>query len=354
MAEDLGEKSEEPTPKRRQEARDEGNVSKSQDLSAVILLGLVSAGVWVAAMPMLSQGKVALEMLLDGSLGYAMRVDDVADITTVIAGIAVRIVLPILLIAWAAAYLSHFVQVGWLFTLKAVRPKLSKLNPISGFKRVFGLSALVKASLDSLKVLIVVVVVTLTIMQYSERVLVLPYLTVLQCLNQIGWLMLDLAARVLAVLLLLGVHDFFYQRWKHTKDLKMTKQQVKDELKRMEGDPLIKQRRAQVARQLAMQRLNHDVPKADVVVTNPTHYAVALRYDGEMAAPMLVAKGADLLAMRVRQLAVAHGVPIVERPPLARAIYRTVDVGQEIPPRLYAAVAEVLAYVYRLSGKRSA
>lgn len=354
MAEDLGEKSEEPTPKRRQEARDEGNVSKSQDLSAVILLGLVSAGVWVAAMPMLSQGKVALEMLLDGSLGYAMRVDDVADITTVIAGIAVRIVLPILLIAWAAAYLSHFVQVGWLFTLKAVRPKLSKLNPISGFKRVFGLSALVKASLDSLKVLIVVVVVTLTIMQYSERVLVLPYLTVLQCLNQIGWLMLDLAARVLAVLLILGVLDFFYQRWKHTKDLKMTKQQVKDEMKQTEGDPETRKRRMRMQQQIAMQRVSAAVPKADVIVTNPEHISIAIQYDADrMNAPKVVAKGADFLALRIRQIAIKHNIPIVERKPLARALYRSVAVGREIPPEFFQAVAEILAYVYRLSGRKA-
>lgn len=354
MAEDLGEKSEEPTPKRRLEAREEGNVSKSQDLSAALLLGVVTVGIWVAAMPMLGRGKIVLEHLLDGSLGNALRVEDVTAIATHVAGATVRIVLPILLVAWAAAYLSHFIQVGWLFAAKAVQPKLSKISPIKGFKRVFGINALVKATLDSLKVLIIVVVVTLTVMQYSDRMLVLPYLTVLAALSQIGWLMLDLAARVLAVLLVLGILDFFYQRWKHTKDLKMTKQQVKDEMKQTDGDPETRKRRMRMQQQIAMQRVSSAVPKADVIVTNPEHISIAIQYDADkMNAPKVVAKGADFLALRIRQIAMQHGIPIVERKPLARAMYKSVPVGREIPPEFFQAVAEILAYVYRLSGRKA-
>jgi len=148
------------------------------------------------------------------------------------------------------------------------------------------------------------------------------------------------------------VVDLLYQRWQHTEDLKMTKQQVKDERRSSEGDPEVKSRRFQMAREIIRQRLGAAVPEADVVVTNPTHFAAALKYDSdEMAAPRLVAKGADHLAMQIRLIAVAHGVPIVERPPLARALYRNVEVGQEVPSDLYEAVAEVLAYVYRLEGR---
>lgn len=354
MAEDLGEKTEEATPKRRQEARDEGNVSKSQDLAAAILLVVVTAGMWAASMPMLGQGKVALEMLLDGSLGQTLRVEQATEQAWFIAGVACRIALPLLLIAWAGAYLSHFFQVGWLFTLKAVQPKLSKISPISGFKRIFGISALVKACLDSLKVLVVVIVATLTVMQYADRMIVLPYLSVLQCLGETGWLMLDLAARVLAVLLLLGVLDLIYQKWKHNNDMKMTKQQVKDEMKQTDGDPETRKRRSRMQQQIAMQRVSSAVPKADVIVTNPEHISIAIQYDADsMSAPKVVAKGADFLALRIRQIAVQHNIPIVERKPLARAMYKSVEINSEIPPEFFQAVAEILAYVYRLSGRKA-
>jgi flagellar biosynthetic protein FlhB len=354
VAEDLGEKSEEPTPKRRLEAREEGNVSKSQDLSASILLAIVTVGLWAAAMPMLGQGKITLEMFFDGSMGPALRVEDVTEQARFIANAAIRIALPLLLVAWAGAYLSHFMQVGWLFTMKAVRPKLSKLNPLNGFKRIFGISALVKATLDSLKVLIVVLVVVFTVMQYADRMMTLPYLSVMQCLGQIGWLMLDLAARVLAVLLLLGILDFFYQRWKHNKDMKMTKQQVKDEMKQTDGDPETRKRRMRMQQQIAMQRVSSAVPKADVIVTNPEHISIAIQYDADaMNAPKVVAKGADFLAMRIRQIAMQHNIPIIERKPLARALYKSVPIGREIPQEFFQAVAEILAYVYRLSGRKA-
>jgi flagellar biosynthetic protein FlhB len=156
--------------------------------------------------------------------------------------------------------------------------------------------------------------------------------------------------RVAVLLLVLAILDYIYQRHRLEQSLRMTKQEVKDEMRRMEGDPLMKQRRRQIAVQRAMQKLKKDVPKADVVVTNPTHYAVALKYEeGKMRAPRLVAKGADLMAQRIRELAVEAGVPIVERPPLARAIYRMIDVGEEIPEQFYSAVAEILAYVYELN-----
>jgi flagellar biosynthetic protein FlhB len=180
-------------------------------------------------------------------------------------------------------------------------------------------------------------------------------LEVVQAFGAACELVYALAIKLAALLIVLAIIDYAFQRWKHEQDLKMSKQEVKEEMKRMEGDPLVKQRRARVARQLAMQRVAAAVPKADVVVTNPTHFAVALQYDTKsMRAPKVVAKGADFMAMRIRQIAAVHGIPIIERKPLARALYAGVEIGQEIPPEHYAAVAEILAYVYRLAGRKSA
>ena len=164
-----------------------------------------------------------------------------------------------------------------------------------------------------------------------------------------------LALRLALVLLILAIFDYIWNRYKHVQDLKMTKQEVKEEMRRMEGDPVVKQRRRRVQMQLTMQRMSIDVPNADVVITNPTELAIAIRYDAEtMTAPRVIAKGAGFLAARIRQIAVQHGVPVVERKPLARAMYRAVDVGQEVPAQFYRAIAEILAYVYRLTGRQPA
>ena len=205
------------------------------------------------------------------------------------------------------------------------------------------------------KIAIIISLAGFVIAQEMPRILVLAELETTAMFKASVGLVFSLAVKLALLLVLLAVLDYVYQRWQHERDLLMTKQEVKEEMKRMEGDPLIRQRRTRVARQLALQRIGHAVPQADVVVTNPTHFAVALRYEsGRMKAPKVVAKGADYLAMRIRQLAAAHDVPLVERRELAQAMYRSVEVGQEVPPQFYNAVAEILAYVYRLKGKQAA
>jgi flagellar biosynthetic protein FlhB len=202
------------------------------------------------------------------------------------------------------------------------------------------------------KLLIIGAMAAVVVLRDIPSILHLADLDANQILPAAGHLVFLLALKLAVLLLLLALLDYAFQRWQHERDMRMTKEEVKEEMKRMEGDPLVKQRRSRVARQLAMQRLSSAVPHADVVVTNPTHFAVALRYDGQtMQAPKVVAKGADYLAARIRQLAVINGVPMVERKELARALYRDVEVGQQIPPQFYSAVAEILAYVYRLSGR---
>jgi flagellar biosynthetic protein FlhB len=353
MAEDLGERTEEATPKRRQEAREEGTVGKSQDLAGALLLLAATVGLGLLALHMLGQAKIALgHVLISDVVGNPCDPNDVHELIMYVGAAAVTTAAPFLLLLWLAGYLTHFWQVGWLIAPKSIQPKFSKLNPISGFQRVFGLSALVKAGLDAAKVAVVVIVAVWSIRSDLHRILLLPHLSLLEALSEIGWMMLGLALRVLLVLLLLGVLDFVYQKWKVTQDLKMTKQQVKDEMKQTDGDPETKRRRMRMAQQIASQRISAAVPKADVIVTNPEHVAVAIQYEAEtMHAPKVVAKGADYLATRIRQIALKHDIPVIQRPPLARALYKEVKVGQEIPPAFYKAVAEILAYVFRLSGR---
>jgi len=353
MAEDLGDRTEDATPKRRAEAREEGNVAKSHDLAGALTLLIVTLTLWAALMTMIGQGRALIgQSLSDESLGTPLDASGVGQTLRSLGSAALRLGAPVILIAWAGAFLSQFAQVGWVFAPKAAQPTFKKLNPINGFRRIFGLSGMVKSGLDVVKVAIVVCVAALSVQQDAREIVVLPYLSTMQATGEIGSMMLRLALRVIAVLLVLGMLDFMYQRWKHASDLRMTKQQVKDEMKQTEGDPEVKKRRIRIQRQIAMQRISTAVPKADVVVTNPEHISVAIQYDSAtMNAPKVVAKGADYLALRIRHIAMQHGIPIVERKPLARALYKEVAVNQEVPPAFYKAVAEILAYVYRLSGR---
>ncbi|MCA9291518.1 MAG: flagellar biosynthesis protein FlhB [Phycisphaerales bacterium] len=352
MADDFGEKTEDATPKRRTEARQRGQIPRSQDLASVFALLVVTVALWALLTPSLDMLGRIMETLLTDAAG---RPGDPAAAWSAIvtAGEGLfRVVAPLALLAWLGSYLSHFVQVGWLFSFETLQPSLSKLNPISGAKRIFGLSGLVKASLDSGKVAVVMAVAIITIHGDAPEIAVLAYLDPLTAMGRAGQMLFELAMKLLFVLLLLGAADFFYQKWKHGEDLKMTKQQVKDEMKSADGDPEVKKRRMRMAQQIAMQRVAATVPKADVIITNPEHISIAIQYDASsMRAPKVVAKGADYLAMRIRQIAMQHGIPIIERKPLARALYAQVDVGREVPPDFYQAVAEILAYVYRLSGK---
>jgi flagellar biosynthetic protein FlhB len=339
-ADDFGEKTEAPTPRRLQESRDEGKVAKSQDFTAgLTLLGAVIL-LSVFGHQMLAGMKVLVETMMRGAFTpNPTRAGDVWKLWEVAGTLALRMVAP--------------VAVGVLVTFKPLIPKFSKLSPISGFKNLFSMRGLMRLGMSVTKVGIVSAVATVCIKWDMPKVLALIHLDAAALLAAAAGLVWSLAIKIAAVLLILGLLDLAYQKWQNHQEMKMSKQEVKDEFKRMEGDPMIKQRRAQVARQIAMQRLGHDVPKADVIVTNPTHFAVALQYDGsKMAAPKVVAKGADYLALRIRQIAVMHNIPIVERPPLARGLWRAVEVGQEIPASFYAAVAEILAYVYRLGGGR--
>ena len=271
-----------------------------------------------------------------------------------VASTAMRVVLPLLLFMMLITAGGSAVQAGVPVSLTRLKPKLDKLNPVNGIKRLFRLDSLTRLGMGVLKMILVGAVACLTIVEDINTVLSAGAAGPRGVFDMACTLMYKLALRMAVVLLILALLDFIYQRWNWRRQIKMTKQEVKDELKNMEGDPKTRHRRRHAQLQLAMQRMGVQVPKSDVVVTNPTEYAVAIQYDqATMSAPRVNAKGKDLLALRIRQIAQQHGIPIVQRPPLARALYATVEPGQEIPPAFYRAVAEVLAYVYQLTGVKS-
>lgn len=350
MAEDLGERSEDATPKRLRDAREEGNVARSTDASAAVILLAATLILAVALTPLLGlfarHLRAALEPLamVDAADPSTLREASTPAMIVLAAGLG-----PMLLIGAVVAYAANVWQVGFLITSKPLMPKPSRLDPIAGLKRILGPRGVVKAIVDLSKVGCVAAVTWITVADALPRIASLPGAELAVVLAAGGWMLFDLALRIVAVLLVLGLIDFAWQRHRHQRDLRMTKQQVKDEFKQTEGDPEVKRRRMRIQRQIALQRIGAAVPKADVVVTNPEHISVAIAYDADrMRAPTVVAMGADHLALRIRQLARRHGVPIVERKPLARALYRHARIGQEIPPEFYKAVAEILAYVYRL------
>jgi len=351
MAESDQEKTEAPTPRRRQDARRDGNVAKSQDLTAAIMLLAAMVLLYMLGMQMFeAMGRSMASVLRMEHAANPTRPDDILAMLSMLAVNMAVGVLPFLVIVTMIGIVAVLMQVGLMLTLKPLKPSLGRMNPIKGAKNLANTRALMRFVQSVFKLVLISGVATLVLILELPRIVHMSDLSVGQGLIAGSQVVFSMGIKLAALLLILAIIDYVYQKWQHTQDLKMTKQDVRDEMKRMEGDPQIKQRRARVARQLAMQRMAQAVPGADVIVTNPTHFSVALKYDSSsMRAPKVVAKGADLMAMRIRQIAAANDIPIVERKPLARALFATCEVGDEVPAEHYTAVAEILAYVYRLA-----
>ncbi len=356
MAEELGERTELPTARRRREARNRGQVAKSQDFgSAIDLIGGFLALVLLGGTIIGGMTTLLRHLLDDGRSGPAFDAAALDGSVRVAAYQFLVTAAPFVALMFVVSLLAQFVQVGWAPTLQPLQPKLDRLNPISGTARLFSRRNLVKTLVGIAKILVIGAVGVVIVMRHTAEIASLARLEAFAAFMVMGRIIGDMCLWMLAVMLLIGLVDLAYQRWQHTRDLKMTKQEVKDELRSMEGDAEIKGRRLRMARQIALQRIRQAVPKADVVVTNPTHFAVALEYNAEeMAAPRVVAKGADFLAFRIREIAAANRIPIIEKPALARALYAEVEVGRMVSPEFYEAVAEILAYVYRLEGRQPA
>jgi flagellar biosynthetic protein FlhB len=350
MAEDLGDRTEEASARRLSEARERGQVARSTDFSAAIILAAAVTLLWFLAGGVFSgMADLLRHGLSDQSLGLTPDTGAIIPELTLVMAQMARHVVPFMVIIAAVALAGAIYQVGWHVSATPLEPKWSRLNVVTGFKNLLGKRALVKGGLDLLKFVIVGSAVYFIISDEYESIAAVVNLDLAAGVMLSLDIIMRIVIWILVILIILGIIDLIYQQARFKKDLRMTKQEVKDERKSSEGDMEVKARRMKIARQIAMQRLALDVPKADVIVTNPTHFAVALKYDaGSMRAPKVLAKGADYLALRMRYIATSAGVPIVERPPLARALYQNIEVGKEIFPEHYEAVAEVLAYVYRL------
>ncbi|MDX5332620.1 MAG: flagellar type III secretion system protein FlhB [Gammaproteobacteria bacterium] len=342
------EKTEEATPKRLRDAREKGQVPRSRELNTMVLL-VASAGTLLAFGPMMGESLLAL---LEG--GFTFDRADVFDTGAMarrfIEGMGQGFYLsaPLLVVAFAVALIAPISIGGWSFSTEALAPKLEKLDPIKGLKRVFGWQGLMELVKALAKFVVVTVVAGLLLWGMAGELLTLGNEPVAQGLahasRMVGWAFLSMSA----VMILIAAIDVPFQLWNHAHQLRMTRQEIKDEFKETEGRPEVKGRIRQLQREMAQRRMMEQVPKADVIVTNPTHFAVALKYGRRMNAPRVVAKGADLVARNIREVAAEHGVPLFEAPPLARALYYSTDIDQEIPGGLYVAVAQVLAYVYQL------
>lgn len=346
-----GDKTEKATPKKKSDARKKGQVFQSREMSASLILILMIVSMNAFGSILFDQlsafiKKTFTEYLVNKD---AFNTDILAKIF--IDGIIVlaKTSLPLLLIAMIAGLLVGYAQVGILFTLETLKPKGNRINPLSGFKRMFSLRSVVELVKAIIKILIVAWVAYSYLKSKTNEVVALMNADLLDTLSFIGNSAFAVALRICIAMILLGFLDFLYQRYDYEKNLKMTKQEVKEEFKQMEGNPEIKSKIKQKQRQMSMKRMMQEIPKADVVITNPTHFAVAIKYDAEKAsAPIIVAKGQDYIALRIKQIATENKVQIVENKPLARTLFSTVDIGQPIPPELYQAVAEILAFVYNL------
>lgn len=342
------EKTEQPTEKKRREARERGQVPKSKELVSVGILFAGAGAVVLSSGLIFNHFKRLLEDLWGrGFLSLSSFGSDSELFHISLFHLSIML-LPTFLVLIVIAFGLNVVQTkGLLFTTEPIKPKLSHLNPLEGFKRLFSARSFVELIKSLLKLAIVGLAVYRVLSNELDSFLLLPALDLREVLGTLNRLILRVTLEVSGVMLIVSLLDLSYQRWQHTKDLKMTKQEIKEEHKQTEGDQHIKARIRTIQRTLTKQRMLGKVPKATMVVTNPTHIAVALRYEPGMEAPVLVAKGVDFLAKKIIKIARRHGVPVTQNPPLARALYKQVKLDATIPVTLYRAVAKVLAYIYQ-------
>ena len=347
---DEDEKTEEPTPKKIEDAKKEGNVAKSMEVTgaAILFFGSLylmffssSAMMEIKKLMMYCYNLIGQEM--DGPLFFALTYSVTIATLTALA--------PIFVLVFVLALITNWVQFGMIMT--PLKIDLQKLDPIKGMQNVFGVKKLVEAFKLTMKLIIIMAVMVLLFLFTGEAMLAMMNQETMGTIKT----MIDLTgyflAAILLIIIIFAIIDFYFTRHYYMKSLKMSKQEIKDEFKNMDGDPLVKGRIRKIQMQMAQKRMMSDVPDADVVITNPTHYAVAMRYDNTIdSAPKVVAKGIDFLAIRIKDIAKENDVPIIENPALARSLYEQIEVDQVIPGEFYKALAEIFSYVYELKKKR--
>ncbi|WP_110953256.1 flagellar biosynthesis protein FlhB [Anaerosinus massiliensis] len=347
-----GEKTEEATPKKKADAKKKGQVGKSQEINSTFILLMAFFSLKILGSYIYDQ--IAYYMIfVFSNIPENITTEVVMNIFFDVVILLMKTALPIMLSILVVSLIVNLFQVGINFTFEPIMPSLSKLNPISGMQRMFSKRSLVELLKSIFKILIIGYFIVGFLKKEIVHLPKLVYVDIYEALRMVSTMLFSLAFQICEVLLVLAVLDYLYQKWQHNESIKMSKQDIKDEAKQSEGNPQLKAKIKQKQRAIAMQRMMQEVPKADVIITNPTHFAVALKYEKGMMAPVIVAKGQDLIAQRIKSIAKEAKVAIVENKPLARALYATTEVGDVVPHELYKSVAEVLAYVYRLKKKLS-
>jgi flagellar biosynthetic protein FlhB len=351
-SDDDSQKTEDPTGRKLQEARDSGQVAKSQEVNHLFMILALTISVVMFA------GSMARDVV-NMSLPFIETPDmvptDIGHLTSIgwkLLGLILVAGAAPLVLSLFAAFGAGYLQFGLLLSSDGLMPSLEKISPIAGLKRIFSMRSLADFIKGLLKIAIVGGIVYAVITPSVGDLHKLIGMEINQLLGVMVDLMNRLLFTVLAAMVVITALDVFYQRYEHIKGLRMSRQEIKDEMRESEGDPMVKGRLRQLRMERARKRMMAEVPKADVVVTNPTHYAVALKYDAQMASPKVVAKGVDKVAQKIREIAKENDVPVVENPPLARGLFAAVEVDQEITPEFYKAVAEVIGYIYRLKRKK--
>jgi len=346
------EKTEQATPKKRQEARQKGQIAKSPEVASalVMLIAFISlkfVGPWVY-FQLLEQMKSSLSLVVGSDLTIA----SVHLLVVRLSLFFLQVTLPLMLIIMLTGVAANLAQVGFVMVGEPLIPKLEKINPLKGLQRIFSKRSLVELIKSLFKVFVISYFAYGVIKRHINELIFLMKMTPTEIVGIVANITCELGIRISFVLLLLAFADYAYQRWEQEQSLKMSKQEVKEEHKMIEGNPQIKGKIREKQRQMAMSRMMQSVPQADVVITNPTHYAIALKYDTQKASsPYVLAKGEGQIALRIKEIAKENKIITVENKPLAQALYKSTEINQEIPPELYQAVAEVLAFVYRLKRK---
>lgn len=345
------EKTEQPTSKKIKDTREKGQIAQSKDLNGALSLLAVFATISLLSQFYIDQifgfYRFAMHLTEDTSLLYSGNGINLLWQETVL--MILKLSLPPLVVAMILGVLLSYMQVGVLFTVETIKPKLSKINPLKGLKNMFSSRSLVEMLKSVFKATLIIYVSVVYLNGRLSELLITMELETGQIVVVMWDMVFGVVTRSALILLVIAVFDFAFKRWKNRKDIMMTKQEVKDEYKQSEGDPQLKAKIKEKQRAFAMSRMMQEIPKADVVITNPTHFAVAIKYDANRGdAPVVIGKGQDLIAQNIKRVATENKVPIVENKPLAQALYKSVDIGTFVPPDFYEAVAEVLAYVYTL------
>ncbi len=352
--EDGTEKTEEPSEKRLREAREKGQVPRSRELSTLMMTLSAAIFLYFFGYFMAQDFEVIMVQGLQLDRDHAFDLHMATSRIIALVETSIYMVLPFLLLMVVIAIVSSTLLGGWNFSSQAMAPKISKMNPISGIKRMFSLNALMELLKAFAKFVLISIVATFFLWYTYEEVLVLGLEPIDQALAHSAELVLEAFIFVSLALIVIAAIDVPFQVYQHISQLKMTKQEVKEEFKQQEGSPEVKSRIRQVQREMSQKRMMQKVPEADVVITNPTHFAVALKYDADsMLEPMVLAMGIDFMAAEIRTIAIDNDIPIIEAPPLARALYYNAEIDQPIPYDLFKAVASVLAYVYQLRDGKS-